>query len=172
MSLFGAFAYAELGTHFKESGGDYIYLSRGVHLYWAIFLHGRYLLLDFSALLLWLQWHSQSWLLLVLQTILDCNRDHYRRRTNAQFTINQAAGFQNITTLIKVLFIICLVVLGFSLPDNPDNALLFDKTWKNEIGTTGFAVSMVYVSLAYVGWNAAAYVADEIYNPRKNLPEH
>jgi len=28
MALFGAFAYAELGTHFKESGGDYIYLSR------------------------------------------------------------------------------------------------------------------------------------------------
>src|SRR6476660_3022022 len=28
LALFGAFAYAELGTHFKESGGDYIYLSR------------------------------------------------------------------------------------------------------------------------------------------------
>lgn len=24
LALFGAFAYAELGTHFKESGGDYI----------------------------------------------------------------------------------------------------------------------------------------------------
>src|SRR5436190_19472110 len=31
MALFGAFAYAELGTHFKESGGDYIYLSRVFH---------------------------------------------------------------------------------------------------------------------------------------------
>ena len=31
LALFGAFAYAELGTHFKESGGDYIYLSRIFH---------------------------------------------------------------------------------------------------------------------------------------------
>ncbi|HEY4874637.1 MAG TPA: amino acid permease, partial [Puia sp.] len=31
LALFGAFAYAELGTHFKESGGDYIYLSRVFH---------------------------------------------------------------------------------------------------------------------------------------------
>src|SRR5580693_3014514 len=31
LALFGAFAYAELGTHFKESGGDYIYLSRLFH---------------------------------------------------------------------------------------------------------------------------------------------
>ncbi|MDG2449120.1 MAG: amino acid permease, partial [Saprospiraceae bacterium] len=27
-ALIGAFTYAELGTHFKESGGDYIFLSR------------------------------------------------------------------------------------------------------------------------------------------------
>ena len=31
LSLFGAFAYAELGTHFRDSGGDYIYLSRVFH---------------------------------------------------------------------------------------------------------------------------------------------
>src|SRR6195952_5049434 len=31
LALFGAFAYAELSTHFKESGGDYIYLSRVYH---------------------------------------------------------------------------------------------------------------------------------------------
>ena len=47
---------------------------------------------------------------------------------------------------------------------------MLDDTWKNEISTSGFAVSMIYVSFAYVGWNAAAYVSDEIDNPRKNLP--
>ena len=31
LGLIGAFAYAELGTHFKDSGGDYIYLSRIFH---------------------------------------------------------------------------------------------------------------------------------------------
>jgi len=31
LGLIGAFTYAELGTRFKESGGDYIYLSRIFH---------------------------------------------------------------------------------------------------------------------------------------------
>ncbi|WP_262490414.1 APC family permease [Hymenobacter lapidarius] len=32
-----------------------------------------------------------------------------------------------------------------------------------------FAVSLVYVSYAYSGWNAAVYVTGEIENPRRNL---
>ena len=31
MALFGAFSYGQLGTHFRESGGDYIFLSRIFH---------------------------------------------------------------------------------------------------------------------------------------------
>ena len=31
MALFGAFSYGQLGTHFAESGGDYLYLSRIFH---------------------------------------------------------------------------------------------------------------------------------------------
>ncbi len=31
LALIGALTFAELGTHFKESGGDYIYLSRIFH---------------------------------------------------------------------------------------------------------------------------------------------
>ena len=31
LALFGAFAYAELSTNFRQSGGDYIYLSRLFH---------------------------------------------------------------------------------------------------------------------------------------------
>lgn len=44
-----------------------------------------------------------------------------------------------------------------------------DISWHKEILQPGFAVSMVYVAFAYTGWNAAAYVVDEIDNPRINL---
>jgi APA family basic amino acid/polyamine antiporter len=33
-----------------------------------------------------------------------------------------------------------------------------------------FAVSLVYVSYAYTGWNAAGYVAGEIRDPRRTVP--
>ena len=34
----------------------------------------------------------------------------------------------------------------------------------------GFAVALIFVSFAYSGWNAAAYLGSEIKNPGKNLP--
>jgi APA family basic amino acid/polyamine antiporter len=35
--------------------------------------------------------------------------------------------------------------------------------------TAGFAINLVYVSYAYSGWNASAYLAGEIRQPEKNL---
>ena len=62
-------------------------------------------------------------------------------------------------------------MLAFLLPGATSNAIKFDNTWQSEIISPGFAVSMVYVSFAYTGWNAAAYVADEIDKPLRNLPK-
>lgn len=38
------------------------------------------------------------------------------------------------------------------------------------IASGAFAVSLIYVSYAYAGWNAAAYITGEIENPSRNLP--
>jgi APA family basic amino acid/polyamine antiporter len=38
------------------------------------------------------------------------------------------------------------------------------------MATAGFAVSLVYVSYAFTGWNAAIYVVGELKNPSRNLP--
>ncbi|HEY0193363.1 MAG TPA: APC family permease, partial [Kofleriaceae bacterium] len=38
------------------------------------------------------------------------------------------------------------------------------------IGTKDFAISLMYVSFAYSGWNAAAYIAGEIEHPARTLP--
>jgi len=42
-------------------------------------------------------------------------------------------------------------------------------SWQ-EILSPAFAVSLVYVSYAYSGWNAAVYLTGEIANPQRNLP--
>ena len=172
LSLFGAFAYAELGTHFKESGGDYIYLSRVFHPVlgylsaWTVLTAGfsapvALAAIAFTKYMAPFGIANNLWI--AIGIIILTGLMH-------SFTIRHSSRFQNVTTVIKVLFIVCLIILGFIFPGNSENALLFDDTWKNEIRTSGFAVSMIYVSFAYVGWNAAAYVSDEIDNPQKNLP--
>ena len=35
--------------------------------------------------------------------------------------------------------------------------------------SSGFAVSLVWVSYAYTGWNSAVYVAGEIHDPKQNI---
>lgn len=41
--------------------------------------------------------------------------------------------------------------------------------WK-DIFSASFAGSLIYVTYAYSGWNAAAYISGEISNAKKNLP--
>ena len=174
LALFGAFAYAELGTHFKESGGDYIYLSRVFHPMLGYLSAWAGLIVGFSApvalaamaftkYLAPFGLKDNLWLAIGIVFLIGFMHS---------FTIKHSSRFQNISTIIKVAFIIILILLGFFVSNNHAvNAIVLDNTWRKDIVSPGFAVSMVYVSFAYVGWNAAAYVVDEMENPRKNLPK-
>jgi basic amino acid/polyamine antiporter, APA family len=174
LALFGAFAYAELGTHFKESGGDYIYLSRVFHPMLGYLSAWAGLTVGFSApvalaamaftkYLSPFGLNGNLWLAIGIIILIGLMHS---------FTIKHSSRFQNISTLIKIAFIVVLIFLGFFITNShAANAIVLDNTWHKDIMSPGFAVSMVYVSYAYVGWNAAAYVVDEIENPRKNLPK-
>lgn len=172
LALFGAFAYAELGTRFKESGGDYIYLSRVFHPLLGYLSAWAGLIVGFSApvalaamaftkYLAPFGLNGNKWLAIAVIILIGLMHS---------FTIGHSSRFQNITTFIKVLFIVVLTFLGFFVTGNGSSAVTFTTGWQHEVAETGFAVSMVYVFFAYVGWNAAAYVAEEINEPRKNLP--
>jgi len=173
LSLFGAFAYAELGTHFKESGGDYIYLSRLFHPILGYLSAWAGLTVGFSApvalaamaitkYLAPFGLQDNKWLAIGIIILIGLMHS---------FSIKHSSRFHNSSTLIKVLFITVLVVLGFVLPGSNVSAVNFSASFSKDLLNPGFSVSMIYVSFAYVGWNAAAYVADEIDNPKKNIPK-
>ncbi|MEP7144746.1 MAG: amino acid permease [Ferruginibacter sp.] len=172
LALFGAFAYAELGTHFKESGGDYIYLSRVFHPLLGYLSAWAGLTVGFSApvalaamaftkYLAPFGLQGNVWLAIAIIVLIGLMHS---------FTIRHSSSLQNYSTAIKVFFIVCLIILGFLIPGNTNNAINFSNSWKHEILKPGFAVSMVYVAFAYTGWNAAAYVVEEIHDHSTNLP--
>ena len=84
--------------------------------------------------------------------------------------IRRSSRFQVFTTALKVILIFGFVILGFVLAPAIPNALDWSSTWQQEIVLPAFAVSLVYVTYAYSGWNAAAYILDEIREPARNLP--
>ncbi|HYA42195.1 MAG TPA: amino acid permease, partial [Syntrophobacteraceae bacterium] len=77
--------------------------------------------------------------------------------------------FQNIFSAGKVLLICAFAAAGL-FTAHPQHIVLWPG---NEVGTIlspAFAVGLVYVSYAYSGWNASAYVAGEVPKPERNIP--
>ncbi|WP_253810171.1 APC family permease [Hydrotalea flava] len=173
LSLFGAFAYAELGTHYKDSGGDYIYLSRIFHPVLGYLSAWAGLTVGFSApvalaAMAFTQYLSpvlgfagNQWLAIGIIVLIGLMHS---------FTIRHSSQLQNISTLVKIGFIVILIIIGLLYASPAANAIQLNNNWHKEILQPGFAVSMVYVAFAYTGWNAAAYVVDEIENPGISLP--
>lgn len=175
MALIGAFVYAELGTHFKKSGGDYIFLSRTInpsvgYLYaWISLTIGFPAPVAIASMAMVQYWQPligpEFSLGMGLVSIIVMSIFH-------SFSVHQSGNVQNILTAIKLLFVFSLIVIGtvwastLGVPSYD-----FTPSWKGEILKPGFAVSLIYVFYAYTGWNSAAYIVEEIEQPRKNLPK-
>jgi APA family basic amino acid/polyamine antiporter len=172
LALFGAFAYAELGTHFTSSGGDYIYLTRVFHPLLGFLSAWAGLTVGFSApvalaaiaftrYLRPFGLVHQDWIAILVIIVITVMHS---------LTLKHSSRLQNYSTIIKVMFIMSLIGIGLLTGHPGQNALDYSAGWEKEITSPGFAVSMVFVAYAYTGWNAAAYIAGEISNPARNLP--
>lgn len=174
-ALIGAFTYAELGTNFDDSGGDYVFLSKLIHPIVGYVYAWVSLTVGFTAPIAISVMAMKSYLNPInpslfnewfgILVILVLTAIH-------SISIGQSGKFQNISTGIKIGFVLLLILLGFSLvPAQEVTAINLSSSWKEEIFLPGFAVSLLYVTYAYTGWNSAAYIVDEINDPRKNLPK-
>ncbi|GAA0879605.1 amino acid permease [Algoriphagus jejuensis] len=173
LSLIGALVYAELGTHFRKTGGDYVFLSETIHPAVGYCYAWVSLTVGFSAPIAIAAMAINGYLSPILgDSILPGLFLLLFVPIAHVFSIRRSAGVQNFFTLIKITFIVILIGLGFSLPSTVEfSAVDFSSTWQKEVLVPGFAVSLIYVFYAYTGWNSAAYIIEEIDQPEKNLPK-
>jgi len=175
LALIGAFIYSELASKFKQSGGDYIYLSRTFHPVFGYLSSWISLFVGFSAPISLAALAMGKYLNVVFG--FDLGKEFAIAMilivaVFQSFSLNLSSKFQNIFTILKVVFIVVLIVLGFYFaPAVEPNAVVFDSTWKNELLLPAFATSLVYVTFAYTGWNSASYIVEEIEQPKQNLPK-
>ena len=171
MALCGALSYAEIATYWARSGGEYHFLSKAFHPLLGYLSGWVSLTIGFSAPIALsgmalgayvAPYLGLSDLVLAAGTILTISFFH-------SLSIRRSSILQNSTTLLKLILI--LIIIYFGLNKTPvASAYLFDDSWKQELLLPAFAVSFVYVTFSYSGWNAAAYIVDEIREVRKNLP--
>ncbi|WP_165731185.1 APC family permease [Polaribacter sp. 20A6] len=174
-ALIGALTYAELGTNFDDSGGDYVFLSKLIHPIVGYIYAWVSLTVGFSAPIAISVMAMKSYLNPINPTIFN---DWFGILVILILTavhsisVGQSGKFQNISTGVKIGFVLILIILGFSfVPTQDVTAIDLSNSWQDEILLPGFAVSLLYVTYAYTGWNSAAYIVDEIDDARRNLPK-
>ncbi|MEE9437531.1 MAG: amino acid permease [Saprospiraceae bacterium] len=172
MALCGALSYAELSTSMVRSGGEYQFLSKTFHPLVGYLSGWVSLTIGFAApvalasiafgeyltLYLGVDKVILASLIVILITFLHT------------ISVKHSSLLQNSTTIFKLVTILIIIVAGFTI-STPENALEWSNIWQNEILLPGFAVSFVYVTYSYSGWNAASYLAEEIESPIINIPK-
>ena len=173
MALLGALVYAELGTHFRRTGGDYIFLSETIHPLVGYLYAWVSLVVGFSAPIAIAAMAMNNYLSPVIgETQLPGLLFLVLIPAVHIFSVSSSAKFQNGMTILKITFVLALIGIGLAFGTNSASpALNFSASWKDEILLPGFAVSLIYVFYAYTGWNSAAYIIEEVDQPKKNLPK-
>jgi APA family basic amino acid/polyamine antiporter len=171
MALCGALSYGALARRIPESGGEYTFLSKTVHPL-AGFLAGWVSLLvgftaPIAAAALGLQAYLADSFVLTARpewigttAILIAGLMHGLR-------LRAGVVLQNTAVALKLAVIGGFVLLGvMRVPSHLDSAVLPSA---DDFGLGAFAVTLVWISFAYSGWNAAVYLAGEVREPERNL---
>ena len=174
VALCGALSYGELAAMFPRSGGEYNYLSKVYHPAFGFLSGWVSATVGFSAPVaaaaIALGKYTSSVypavdqvvvavVVLILITLIH------------SYDIKAGSIFQRYSTLIKVILVIGFILGGFFMTESPEVFTLAPQSgdWTLIFGSA-FAVNLAYVSFAYSGWNASAYLSNEIVNPKKNVP--
>ncbi|MGB5315691.1 MAG: amino acid permease [Robiginitalea sp.] len=172
MALVGAFCYAEVGSAFPKSGGEYVFLTKIYHPFVGYLAGWVSLIVGFAAPVALAAMALGAYASNVISippsamavgTVILISGIH-------SFNLKVSSRFQAFATWFKVLLILFLVVTGLVVASGA-TALDFSGSWTLEVLTPSFAIAFVYVSYSYTGWNAAAYILDEIEQPGQNLPK-
>jgi len=176
-AICGALCYAELGAALPRSGGEYNFLTKIYHPI-AGFISGwisstigfsapvALAAMTFGAYSSGIFTNAPVWLPKVMACILIVilTKIHTGRR-------DASGNFQTLFTILKISVIIGFCFIGLLFTSSPQPINFFPVLDDIGIISSGaFAVSLIYVSYAYTGWNAATYLSGEIENPQRDLP--
>jgi APA family basic amino acid/polyamine antiporter len=172
IALCGALCYGEVGANLPHSGGEYYYLSRLIHPSLGFISGTVSVVVGFAAPIaasamamnIYLATVITGWpvrsmaaVVVIALALLHAREVHIGSRFQTFITV---------TKVVLILTFIAAVLLAFPRGDHSDLLQLNSGF----LMSAPFAVVLVFVSFAYAGWNAAAYIATELKAPARTLP--
>ncbi|HIK26878.1 MAG TPA: amino acid permease [Oscillatoriaceae cyanobacterium M7585_C2015_266] len=172
-ALCGALSYGELGAVMPRSGGEYHYLSKIYHPALGFLSGWLSVTVGFAAPIAAAAMAFENYLspilpffpppTLALAVVIAISLIHIKN-------LKIGSSFQNIFTLGKGVLIFALIACGFFIAEPQTISFLPSGKDLNLILSAPFAISLVFVTYSYSGWNASIYIANEVKDPEKNVP--
>ncbi len=192
-ALLGAFCYSELGVNFPSSGGEYVYLTQAYGPIWGFMTGWISFFAGFSAPIAAAALAFSDYLGYFFPAVKQANApvvfgsgQFAWKVGGAQmvacalvavfsvlnfYGVQRVARIQNLLTGIKLLVIAGFIVLGVAVGKGDwHNFSVPAVRWTSTPMPEQFAVSLFWIYVAYSGWNAATYVAEELKQPSRTLP--
>jgi APA family basic amino acid/polyamine antiporter len=195
VALCGAAAYAELGSMMPKAGGEYVYLREAYHPAVGFMSGWVSLTAGFSAPIAVAALAFSRYLGKLVpevsgapwwHTVVDLGFTDVTIRLGPgqavamaliiaiaamhSFDAKVGGWVQAAFTAAKVLLIVLFILGGVFLGKGDWSNLQTQQGGLSNVFTTAFATSLMYVSFAYSGWNAAAYIAGEVKTPERTIP--
>ncbi|HET7698149.1 MAG TPA: amino acid permease [Vicinamibacterales bacterium] len=172
LAFVGAMAFAELAAVRPHAGGEYVYLRDAYGPLaafltgWTSFIAGFSGAIAASAIALadyvtrFVPAAASAEKFIAVSAIAILTLIHVRGLGPGRLVQNLLAG-------LKVTAILLIIAFGFAI-GNGDAANL--SAVAGEARPMPWLLALVPVMFSYSGWNAAAYVAEEVRNPSRNVP--
>ena len=172
----GSLIYAELGSRFPETGGEYVYILKAFGPFWG-FLFGW-------AQLFIIRTSPAAGLSLVTANyigfFIDLNRTEkiiIALSVLALFGalnvagVNKASFYNKLSSAVKIGGLAILGVVGMLLLNGNGDFLSQTAHPTATLGPVGNVIAaLMLVLFSYIGWDRVGYVAGEMKNPRKVIP--
>jgi APA family basic amino acid/polyamine antiporter len=189
LAFAGAMAYAELAALRPRAGGEYVYLKAAYGRLaafltgWTSFVAGFAGAMAASAVVVvfyldrFIPGVADSTPLLVLpipfvpltfsrQTIVAIAAIMLMAIVHLR-GIGPGRLVSNILAVLKVSALLVFIALGFSFGAGSGANL---QQVAGDVSATSWLLALIPLMFTYSGWNAAAYMAEEIHHPERNVP--
>lgn len=174
VALCGALSYSELATLYPRSGGEYHLLSIIIHpsIGFAAGIVSATVGFTAPSVLAAMALGNYMSPLVpfidpIIIALLVIIIIHFLHMINMRWGII----FQDSFTLIKIGLILSFIIFGVFTESNEHISMFPAYGDIKILLSPEFAISLIWVSYAYTGWNSAVYIAGEIESPKINIPK-
>lgn len=172
----GSLIYAELGSRFPNTGGEYIYISKAFGPFWGFIFGWAQLLIIRTSPAAGISLITANY----IGFFVDINQ--FQKNLIAVLIIilfgvinylgvERASFYNKFSSLVKTLGIVIFVIFGliFFGADFSNLQPIIQPT--QNLGPIGnFVAASILVLFSFLGWDRVGYVAGEMKDPKKTIP--